>query len=185
MILADALVSMVALVVLGWLIYGPWQTAWTDYGRQILFEARAKIFDLAIEGKIGFNSVEYRTIRTSLESSIRFAHTVTWPRLLSAYYFWGEYGQGSRKSALQNAIDQIENASTRTEVERLVGEAYLGLARMIFYKSPILLLFLLVAFVLSRLFNGSQWVQEKALETGELAQMEAERADSALACSPA
>lgn len=62
--------------------YGPWQTLCIDWGRERMFEARNALFDMAAEGKLSFSSPEYRELRYRIETSIRFAHRISWPTLL-------------------------------------------------------------------------------------------------------
>ena len=79
---ANAVISLLALALFVCLFYGPWQAVCTDWARQILFEKRDKLFDMAMAGKLHFASEEYKSIRRMLESMIRFAHHLTWPKLL-------------------------------------------------------------------------------------------------------
>lgn len=62
--------------------YGPWQTLCVDWARQRMFEARDRVFDLAMQGHISFHSKEYKCIRSTIERMIRFCHVMTWQRLV-------------------------------------------------------------------------------------------------------
>jgi len=64
------------------LFYGPWQTMCVDWARQLMFEARDRLFDAAASGDIAFDSKEYRKSRETFEGMIRFCHIFTWPRLI-------------------------------------------------------------------------------------------------------
>src|SRR5262245_42077518 len=87
--LMQALIGLASLTALVVVLYGPWQEVCTDIARQIIFEKRDAIFDLAHNGKLSFDSPEYGTIRSALQSSIRFAHELSLPRfLVMAFVFW-------------------------------------------------------------------------------------------------
>ncbi len=141
----DALEGLVALSALLWVVYGPWQWVCTDYGRQLLFEKRDALFDLGRARKIDFASVEYRTLRTSLETLIRFSHEVTLMRFL--YLAWSlklPYRNPRVENPINLAIGRISHHETRRDVNRLFREAHLIVVMMIVFKSPLLLAVLLV-----------------------------------------
>jgi hypothetical protein len=127
---ADALVSLVTLVLFACLFYGPWQAVCTDWARQLIFEKRDHLFDLAAQGKLDFASAEYRTTRKLLEGMIRFAHILTWPRLVMAICFRHHSDPGVDKM-----ITRIEDPVTRERVSELVFEASTDLLAMIALKS--------------------------------------------------
>jgi len=132
---ANALVAISVLSAVIFLVYGPWQWVCTDFARQVVFEKRDQLFDLARSGELNFKSREYRTIRSSLESSIRFAHDLTWPLLI---VMWLSRKPGSdEKSELLEAVNRIEDASTRGKVVRAVNDAQRALILMVIVKSPL------------------------------------------------
>src|SRR5271169_5718257 len=136
MIATNALVTLALLLLIGALLYGPWQAVCTDYARQIVFEKRDAIFDLACDGKLSFNSAEYRTIRALIEKNIRFAHELTLP---SFFVFWATLmlrNHKIRKPEIQIAIDNIEDSETREHVRDLVEQAIDALIIMMIAKSP-------------------------------------------------
>jgi hypothetical protein len=136
--LMQALIGLGSLAALIVILYGPWQEICTDIARQIVFEKRDAIFDLAHSGKLSFNSREYGTIRSSLQASIRFAHELTLPRfLVMAVGLWTRHPEDND---LSRAIRRIADPVTRNQVETLVKEAYRALFLMMVAKSPALLL---------------------------------------------
>jgi hypothetical protein len=140
----DALWGLVALVALVAFAYGPWQWVCTDYCRQILFEKRDALFDLAHAGKLDFSSAEYLALRQSLEALIRFCHEVTLARLL--YFLFSRWlwkGTPEARGHISTAIRKVHDNEIRQGVSRLFREAHLTIAAMIIFKSPILLLLLL------------------------------------------
>jgi hypothetical protein len=134
--------SLVALIVV---LYGPWQEICTDIARQILFEKRDAIFDLARTGKLSFNSREYSTVRSSLQACIRFAHELTLPRFLIMTAGLWKRESHPEDNDLSRAIRRITDPVTRNQVEALVKEAYRTLLLMMLAKSPVILLLFVVA----------------------------------------
>jgi hypothetical protein len=84
---ADTIVSLATLTALLVLFYGPWQSVCTDISRQFIFERRDKLFDMAIAGRLSFDSEAYRATRRTLNGMLRFAHTITWQELVIGFYF--------------------------------------------------------------------------------------------------
>jgi hypothetical protein len=137
----NALFGLAALALVACVFYGPWQEVCTAFARQIIFERRDAIFDLARAGRLDFASDEYRTIRQSLEKSIRFAHEMTWVRCAFLYNALRRRGgAASGKTELQEAIDRINDPATRDEVRRLTSEATAAVVVMMGFKSAILLI---------------------------------------------
>jgi hypothetical protein len=172
----SAIVGLGILIALAYLIYGPWQWVCTDFARQIIFEKRDAIFDMAADGDLNFNSSEYRTIRSSLESSIRFAHELSLPYFLLMLLV--RKGSISEKSHLVTAVDQIQNAFIREQVRRKVNVAQRALVVMMAAKSPILVFLFLPALVLGAGIYFIEKCHAPARRVvnifGELVQVEAE-----------
>jgi hypothetical protein len=107
--------SIVAAVVVGLFVYGPWQWYTTDNARQRLFVQRNRLFDIADAGRINFDSEAYRGLRAHVESLIRFGHNLTLPSFL---YFWFR-ASGFRvidgSGGLVRLISAIEDRSVREE----------------------------------------------------------------------
>lgn len=173
----DAFWTIVCLAVIAYLFYGPWQSACTSYARQVIFEKRDAIFDLAALGELDFASTEYRTIRSSLEKSIRFAHELTLPRFLLYRWYLRNANLKQTSSDLMEAIEGIQSDGTRRRVVRLVAEAQIALILMMFAKSPLTVVIAVTFALLSHFRAGFKkrlagWVRP----FGEMAQMEAEYA---------
>jgi len=180
----EALQGLLAVGFLLLLLYGPWQWVCTDCARQLVFERRDAVFDLAADGKLSFESYEYRTIRRTLERSIRFAHELTLPRFLTFTLALSSV-EVEKKSELRQAIERIEDEATRKSVEQLVFEAHKALILMMLAKSPLAMVF---APVVGLVVLGAVILEmvprslgDIARKTGELLQVEAERAPSAAA----
>jgi len=141
MIAAGALIAILLLVALTVVFYGPWQELCTDFARQVVFEKRDAIFDMARANRIAFDSEEYRTIRSALEKSIRFAHELTWLKLVIMYVALKRIRGLPRKTGPQQAIEKIRDTAVRKEVQKLFNEAYVALFVMTALKSAIFLVF--------------------------------------------
>lgn len=118
-------------------VYGPWQWYCIDKARQELFEIRARIFNLAASGSLDFNSPPYIAIRESLNIRLRFAHRVCWQQLLIFFFFHPKLRQTSNFS---EQITLIQDEKLRSCLREEEYRATLALARLIVYRSPILLL---------------------------------------------
>lgn len=83
----DPLVSFALICLFLLWFYGPWQETCIDYARQIIFEERDKIFDLASAGSLRFDSRQYKHIRASLNAAIRYAHELTLARMIFTKFY--------------------------------------------------------------------------------------------------
>ena len=120
----EAAWAILALLALCVLFYGPWQEVCTDYARQVMFEKRDALFDLAASAELDFDSEEYRTIRISLEKAIRFARFILFQWQLK------RMNLKEPQSKLIVAVRSIEDNKTKDKVERLISEAHLAMILM-------------------------------------------------------
>jgi hypothetical protein len=140
---ADAVAALVALSLFLLFFYGPWQAVMVDVARQVAFEERDAVFDLAAEGSLDFESPDYKTIRNSFNQLIRFAHELNWMRLLM-------YGRGPKEvSDVHLAIDRIEDVETRQKVARHLQKARYAMMGMIGGKSLLLLIALVFVAIIT------------------------------------
>src|SRR6266446_951054 len=179
--LTQALVGLGSVAALLVILYGPWQAICTDIARQILFEKRDAIFDLADSGKLSFTGREYGTIRSSLQASIRFAHELTLPRFLVMAAVLLARGNRPEDNDISRAIKQITDPITRTEVENLVRQAHRTLVMMMVVKSPVMMLVLFIPLLIAALivlpcFREAARAMER--RAGGFIQLEADTAPS-------
>lgn len=147
---ADALLSILVVTAFFAVFYGPWQSVCTDWARQTIFASRDQLFDMARAGELSFESSDYRIIRSSLNSLIRFAHDVTWVEFASIYIGLRNVGAAERlvkESDLKAALDRIPYESTRNKVQSLVSDAQRAVVLMMAFKSLPLCIVLLATVV--------------------------------------
>jgi hypothetical protein len=132
-----ALISLAFIIIV---LYGPWQSLWTDWARQQLFEIRDGIFDMAVAGRISFEDENYRVIRESIQSGIRFAHGITWIRF-SLWRSLASSNQALKPSRLKTAIDNIKDHNLRLDLHRLRRDMGLAYLVLMLVRSPTLLVF--------------------------------------------
>jgi hypothetical protein len=140
----NAIISLLVLLLIGTFIYGPWQAICTEFARQLMFEKRNAIFDLADHNSNwSFDNREYRIIRSGLERLIRFAHELTLPSML---FFWIFVRSSIRneKPELLSAVDCIPDDDLRRKVNNLVNQALRAASIMMIAKSPITVIMVIV-----------------------------------------
>lgn len=172
---ADAFVSIVLVVLLTALTIFAWREAMTAWARQLIFEKRDALFDMASAGRLNFKSEEYRTIRASLEASIRFAHELTLTRMIVTRVAAQAIGHSKAESELVLAVRQIEDDETREEVSHLVYSAQRALISMIVLKSPLLMIAAFFVLAVSLCMHGVRRSLDGIVKrVGEVVQIEAE-----------
>jgi hypothetical protein len=137
---ADALWAFLSLIALVLLFYGPWQGICTDIARQIVFEQRDRLFDMANNGRISFASKEYRDIRSGLESLIRFAHDLTLPHAIYLALVLPQVRYERLENSILVAISRVKDESLQRDLLKIVSLAYLAVILMAICKSAIGLL---------------------------------------------
>lgn len=175
----EAFATLILLVALAIILYGPWQTFCTDAARQTLFEIRDELFDLGARGELPFNSAEYRTIRTSIEQNIRYAHTLTIWRFFALVAHILKCGD-VQKSERTRAIESIKNPQVRAKAMDMSNRILRTNLLMMVVKSPLLIALMFVWYVvfkICKLFGGAmgQFTSYFA-KAGEVIQVEAETA---------
>jgi hypothetical protein len=168
--LADAIIATATLAALLGFFYGPWQRAAEDVTRQFLFERRARLFVLACDGKLSFQSEAYKNARVMMNAYIRFAHDLSWSRLMFYGWYFSKEKEGGFGPILRNSIVKIDDAETRKAVLHILAEATLALSFMTLMKSIIFAvpatILLLVGFC-TKLFNHLVTQQIEQLEAAD------------------
>jgi hypothetical protein len=179
---SSSLIALAGISALAVLVYGPWQDVCTAFARQVMFEKRDAIFDLAASGKLSFSDANYRTIRALLEKSIRFAHEISIPRLAFYYFiFRCQRKELADKPELLKAVDRIKDQETRDEVHRLVRDSLNALMLMAIVKSPLASLALLPLYIVVIFAHiGRRFARTMRDSSHALIQIQAERVGSSL-----
>lgn len=139
----DTLFAIISLTLLFTLVYGPWQSACTDWARERLFACRDEIFDLAAKGEMDFDSASYRSLRRSIEGLIRFAHVLSWPRFLFTVAF-SQPAKRPRSGSTDRALRQIKNLETRKKAQKQIVRAQQTVIFMMLMKSPVAIILCIV-----------------------------------------
>lgn len=173
----DAAVSVLLLLVLGLIFYGPWQEACTAYARQVAFEKRDALFDMARRGDIAFDDPSYIAVRRSIEQLIRFAHELTLFNFVVLSISYSRHQQ-HQASDLTSALRPIRNKAVRKSVSVLVWRTHYAMMVMMLAKSPVTVLPLAIALLVRRCLAGGipKKVTRIVRPVGERIQLEAEAA---------
>ncbi len=170
-IYADALAALVALSLFLLFFYGPWQVIVVDIARQFAFEQRDAVFDMAAEGKLDFQSAEYKTIRDSFNKLIRFSHEMNWVRLVI------HWDADKAVSDVHLAIDRIEDPETRAKISSRLRKTRLVMIAMVGAKSlPLLVAAIAVTLITWCMGTTRDFLLRMEGVVGEKMQVEAEGA---------
>jgi hypothetical protein len=145
--IADVFVSFVAIVTLCVMFYTVWQDLCVEYARHIIFEQRDKLFDFASEGRLEFTSQEYISVRSFLNSMIRFAHNITITNFTFMLLFSDIFIniQNRRtETNLYRALNAIKDYDLKSDVEKLVAKATVAIIIMMIFRSFLCVLFICI-----------------------------------------
>ncbi len=128
---ANGLIGLLFFTALISLFYGPWQAVCVDLSRQFIFERRDRLFNLAADGRIPFESETYRAARDLMNGMLRYAHELTWTEMAVHSYV---YGATPRRTRLRDLL-ATEEPEVRKEIEQLLSECSAAMAGMAALKS--------------------------------------------------
>ena len=120
-----------------WFLYGPWQKLVVDSVRLKLFSIRDRLFLLAADGRIKYDSAEYKSARSSYNSLIRFAHDLRWTQLLATIL--SGYNPEPTASDIPRVWEKIENVEIREMLKRDWNYAIKQVVVLIWLRSPLLM----------------------------------------------
>ena len=83
--ICEVITSLTALIVFA---YHFWPVMRLDEFRQSMFAVRDELFDFALSGKVSFDDPAYKLLRQSMNGFIRYAHQLTFFRLLCTVSRW-------------------------------------------------------------------------------------------------
>ena len=142
--LGSAISALIGFALAVLTIYWPWQHLRIDRARDVLFEKRDALFDIAASGRIDFGSRQYETIRSALNAFVRLAHAITFPRMVFSALFSGPRTGSTLPLALKQVASEISDPATRLEVQKLLQEAEAEIIMLMVWRSPFLLLLALL-----------------------------------------
>ena len=156
--LIQILEMLVAVGLLLWFFRGPWQSILVDITRQRLFEARDSILIMAADGRLDFDSDNYRDLRHRLNMSIRFCHKAKFSRIAASIFVGDDNSERApRTRSLFDIISSIEDESLRQELEEKAIETVGFLTTLMVLRSPFLLILsmlLMPFFLMHELLSG-------------------------------
>jgi hypothetical protein len=131
------ILSLLVLLFVVW-FYGPWQTLCVDWARERMFEARNALFDIAVDKRVSFTSLEYRELRHRIEVSIRFAHRTSWPRILLFFLFTRNLAL-RKPTPPEELIVKLPDDTVRRDARHHINTVTWTIIRLIVFRSVILL----------------------------------------------
>lgn len=146
--LARILEGILGVVAFLLVFYMLMQRLCIDYARDVLFEQREAVFDLAARGVLQFGSEPYEATRDEMNGMIRLAHKLTIWRL---GFHWA-FGPRSATDDIEAALGQLP-APVRDQVTARLREARAAMLLFMLARSlpaMIVLIVILVAWRVSR-----------------------------------
>jgi len=165
-----------ALVCVWFLVFVCWRTYRVDALRQRLFALRDELFDYATSGAISYDDPAYWNLRLLMNGMIRFAHRLTFPRLLLAVVvnsLWPDPCLMKLLTDWQKKIEALPNPETRMKLHEFNCRMNDMLLRHLVTGSPTFMI-LLVCFAVAAMVSGAVWSFLRATYTLSLQTLEAE-----------
>jgi hypothetical protein len=152
-----ALEGLLWLGVIVFVLYGPWQRICEDYTRDIIFEQRDRVFDLAANGDLQFGDAQYEKVRAHMNAMIRMAHCITAPRLVLVMMYRVQIHDSAQRDDIWECIKQIKKEETRKVVADAMHRAEITTIRLLIMRSPLLLL----VFGVAKIFGKISQIRKK------------------------
>ena len=114
-----------------------------DEFRQSVFVVRDELFDFALAGKIAFDHPAYKLLRQSMNGFIRYAHQLTWFRLVCNVTRWQLLGEGkvfTWADQWEAALGTIENENVKRALLEFQARTLGLVAKRLVTGSAILML---------------------------------------------
>ena len=135
---ANIIMNLTGFVLVFMLLYAAWPKVVVDTIRQRIFEIRDELFDMAVEGWIGFNDPVYIRFRRTANALIRFCHKASWPRIFCLVL---TMRVGGAKREYVPIHENIHGGRfLRDKIRRMETEMLLLVLKAIYIRSPLLLL---------------------------------------------
>lgn len=176
--MTDAFLGFMCIAASLSIFYGPWQALCTDVARQVIFEQRDILFDMALRSEIEFESIEYRAIRTKMESLIRFAHELSLAKYIYLVIFFPMVRQIEDGNSMLSIAEAIGSDEVRARIQNIVVKSYGIILGMMIFKSifviillPILTIICIFGIIVRSIMS---WMKNLVLRYGAVVQAEAD-----------
>jgi len=113
-----------------------------------MFALRDELFDYAAAGHIGFNDPAYTLLRKSMNGFIRYAHNLSFFRILIAMITWKICNREPKpdwRDSWNSAVDKVKDPTVREELRNFHSKALDLVASRVVLGSPVLILSLIAA----------------------------------------
>lgn len=151
---AETMLVLLGIVIV---VYGPLQAALADYLRQRLFEQRDALFALAASGSVSFNHAAYRATRERINAHIRYAHRMSLPRTI--FIFWRCHSQLNFDNSIK--FETVRNDEAREKMQKIMSRCNRLVAFTIVLRSPLGLVgaitAIIVALLMALIKDGSNF----------------------------
>ena len=154
----ESAVAMTALLILVAYVYPCLRL---DEFRQSMFVIRDELFDFALAGRIGFDDPAYRLLRHEMNGFIRYAHQLTFFRLVCTLLHWkalGEQPAFTWAARWETAVQQT-SPEIAAELRKFHSRALALVVKRLVTGSPTLMLALAIM-ILAVIFR-THWVSIK------------------------
>lgn len=136
--------------VLWWMFFWLYQPLLVDRLRFQLFALRDRLFLLAADGKIAFDSPTYQSTRETLNSIIRFSHRIGAAEIV-AIALVSKPSKASEPAAAEHLSDDAQQALNQIRVETVMS-----VSRFLLLSSPMILVVASVAGVAMLIRNAAR-----------------------------
>ncbi len=153
----ESAASMALILVLALKL---WPSFQLDKFRQAMFVIRDELFDFAVMGGISFDHPSYKLLRQSMNGFIRYAHQLTFFRLVCTLLRWKvlrEQPALTWAARWQTSLDGISDEATKAKLQAFHVRAVSLVVRRLITGSPVLMfaLLIMVSAVMLRTHWGS------------------------------
>ena len=138
--LAEALYLFLSVSLL-WIVWFRWREYRIDALRQRFFSLRDDLFDLASSGEVSFDSVTYTYLRRKINGMIRFAHRISFARLVTSLIVFNIAGKlkfSEDRHEEWSASVQSLNTSTKRKIAEINQRVSILVVQHMVLGSPIL-----------------------------------------------
>ena len=143
---ANIIINLIGFVLAFAVLYAAWPRVVVDSIRQRIFEIRDELFDMAANGKIGFDDPVYIHFRDTANALIRYCHAISWPRIVFLALPVKASGLERQYEPIHESIR--DNQPLRDKVKRLEVEMLVLVLGVMYLRSPLLLLLTPLAVIL-------------------------------------